>query len=198
MSKLAASRRRPSDGRRRPYLWLLAVSGSLCVGAGVSAGADTPEVAAATTAQIEDFVAAARNARPDEPLEVYTVRTLGGSEEMFERLLPLILDGSKTGTFSLGEPVQVGALVLVTHFDGTPALIWRVTAVEIVPFDHIGERHLEAEGPALREIEAWRQVHIQAWAAQLAGKSRAEIGRTPVVAQRFRVIYPQTPAGSRR
>ena len=47
--------------------------------------------------------------------------------EMFARLLPLILGGFKTGTFSLGEAPRVGAYVVVTHFDGTPALIWRIT-----------------------------------------------------------------------
>lgn len=133
-------------------------------------------------------------ARPGEPLGDYTVRTLGSSEEMFARLLPLILGGFKTGTFSLGEAPRVGAYVVVTHFDGTPALIWRITGVEIVPFDEIGARQLEAEGPGLREVGAWRQVHARAWAGQLAGKSRAEIGRTPVVVQRFEIIYPAASA----
>ena len=55
-------------------------------------------------ARIEGFVAA-RNAQPDEPLEVYSSNRRK-FEEMFERLLHLILDGSKTGTFSLGEPVR--------------------------------------------------------------------------------------------
>ncbi|MGE0436061.1 MAG: ASCH domain-containing protein [Steroidobacteraceae bacterium] len=192
------NRRGAPAGKCRLHLLLLAAGGALSLVLGAPAGAGAPEAAVAATAKIEAFVAAARTARPDEPIDAYTVRTLGSSEEMFERLLPLILDGSKTGTFSLGEPVQTGALVLVTHFDGTPALIWRVTAVEIVPFDAIDERHLEAEGPALRNIEAWRQVHIRAWAAQLAGKSRAEIGRTPVVVQRFRVIHPQAPSGPHR
>lgn len=172
----------------RSAFWLSAIGYLLCAASGAPAHAGAPE------ARIASFVAAAREARPDELLAAYTVRTLGSSEEMFGRLLPLILDGSKTGTFSLGEAPQVGAYVVVTHFDGSPALIWRVTEVEILPFDDIGERQLAAEGPALREVEAWRQVHIRAWATQLAGKTREEIGKTLVVAQRFVVIYPRAPA----
>ena len=141
-----------------------------------------------------DSDATGRYATTGLPLGDYTVRTLGSSEEMFARLLPLILGGFKTGTFSLGEAPRVGAYVVVTHFDGTPALIWRITGVEIVPFDEIGARQLEAEGPGLREVGAWRQVHARAWAGQLAGKSRAEIGRTPVVVQRFEIIYPAASA----
>ncbi|MGE0581512.1 MAG: ASCH domain-containing protein [Steroidobacteraceae bacterium] len=135
------------------------------------------------------FVVAGAPAIAGAP-DACTVRTLGSSEEMFRRLLPLILDGSKTGTFSLGEPPRVGDCVAVTHFDGTPALIWRVTGVEILPFDAIGAAQLALESPGLRELEAWRKVHLRAWAGQLAGKSRAEIGRTPVVVQRFVVIHP--------
>lgn len=174
----------PAGARRKPRPWLWAAGCLLIAVSGVPASAGAPD------ARVEAFVAAARVARPGEPLGDYTVRTLGSSEEMFARLLPLILGGFKTGTFSLGEAPRVGAYVVVTHFDGTPALIWRITGVEIVPFDEIGARQLEAEGPGLREVGAWRQVHARAWAGQLAGKSRAEIGRTPVVVQRFEIIYP--------
>ena len=172
-------------------LWLSAVCCSLFAASGVPAVAGTPD------ARIEAVVAAARAARPGEPLEECSVRTLGSSEEMFGRLLPLILGGSKTGTFSLGDPPQVGQCVVVTHFDGAPALIWRVTGVEVMPFDAISERQLAIESPALRELEAWRQVHMTAWAPQLAGKTRAEIGRMPVVVQRFVVIHPRGPAPAR-
>jgi uncharacterized protein YhfF len=163
---------------------LLAVICSLFAASGVPATAGT----------LEAFIAEARAAHPDEPILSWTVRTLGSSEAMFERLLPLILSGEKTGTFSLGEAPQVGEYCVVTHFDGTPALIWRVTAVEIVPFDAISLVHVQVEGKALRDVERWREVHIAAWSAQLQGKSRAEIGATPVVAQRYVVIHPQAAA----
>ena len=167
---------------------LCAVSFVTTGGAPASAGAPDPRV--------ESFVAAAREARSDEPIASWTVRTLGSSQAMFERLLPLILSGEKTGTFSLGEAPQVGEYCVITHFDGTPALLWRVTAVEVLPFDAISAAHVQVEGEALRDVEAWRQVHLAAWAAQLEGRSRAEIGATPVVAQRFVVIHPQAPAGA--
>lgn len=178
-------------GRRRAGDRLVSL---LCAASWVtSSGA--PALAGAPDPRIESFVAASREARPDETLVAWTVRTLGSSEAMFERLLPLILSGEKTGTFALGEAPQVGEYCVVTHFDGTPALIWRVTAIEILPFDAVSAAHVQVEGKALRDVEAWRKVHLAAWAAQLHGKSRAEIGATPVVMQRFVVIHPQDPTG---
>jgi len=156
-----------------------------------------PALAGAPDPRVENFVAAAREARPEEPIATWTVRTLGSSEAMFERLLPLILSGEKTGTFSLGEAPRVGEYCVITHFDGTPALVWRVTAVDIVPFDAISVAHVQVEGKALRDVEAWRKVHLAAWATQFQGRSRAEIGATPVVAQRYVVIHPQASAGER-
>lgn len=172
---------------RLPAL-LCAVPFLMAGGAPAGAGAPDP--------RIGSFIAAARAAQPGEPIARWTVRTLGSSQAMFERLLPLILSGEKTGTFSLGEAPQVGEYCVITHFDGTPALLWRVTAVEVLPFDAISAAHVQVEGEALRDVEAWRQVHLAAWAAQLEGRSRAEIGATPVVAQRFVVIHPQAPAGA--
>lgn len=155
----------------------------------------TPVFADEADPRVTRFVSAARNARSDEAIATWTVRTLGSSEAMFKRLLPLILSGEKTGTFSLGDAPPVGEYCVVTHFDGTPALIWRVVAVEIVPFDVISVAHLQVEGEVLRNVEAWRKVHLAAWAAQFKGKSRVEIGKTPVVVQRFVLIHPQAPAG---
>ncbi len=50
---------------------------------------------------VEDFVAAARAALPQEGIERYKVRTYGGSKAMADIIIPLILAGEKTGTFAL-------------------------------------------------------------------------------------------------
>lgn len=189
----AVRQRRYGSGWRRVRAWLPALPCAVSV---VMTGG-APALAGAPDPRVENFVAAAREARPDEPIATWTERTLGSSEAMFERLLPLILSGEKTGTFSLGEAPRVGEYCVITHFDGTPALVWRVTAVEIVPFDAVSATHVQVEGKALRDVEAWRKVHLAAWAAQLQGRSRAEIGATPIVAQRYVVIHPQAPAGAR-
>ena len=99
---------------------------------------------------------------------------------------------SKVAWFFAGAAIGASIALLFA-----PALIWRVTGVEVMPFDAISERQLAIESPALRELEAWRQVHMTAWAPQLAGKTRAEIGRMPVVVQRFVVIHPRGPAPAR-
>ncbi len=133
---------------------------------------------------------------PGDPLANCRTRTLGSSQEVFARLLPLLVDGSKTGTFALlasheqqGEPVpRAGDCYLVTHFDGSPALYWRIVEVEIVAFGAITERHLQLESPALREVIAWRAVHSRAWSGAFSGLSAAQVDAMPVVVQRFIVL----------
>lgn len=164
-----------------------------------AASPPAPSFAHASTssaAAIEAFVAAARAKLPAERIGHYGVRTLGSSEAVFRRLLPVLLDGSKTGTFALEDPSRPGDHWVVTHFDGTPALIWRVESVEVVPFGQISEAHIQLEGPGLRQLGAWRQVHLAAWEESLQGLDAGQIERTPVYVQRFTVLYaPAAEAG---
>lgn len=143
---------------------------------------------------IEAFVAAARAQLPAEHIGHPGVRTLGSSEAVFARLLPMLLDGSKTGTFALEDSARPGEHWVVTHFDGTPALVWRVESVEVVPFGGISAQHIQLDGPALRQLPAWRQVHLAAWKESLQGLDAGQIERMPVYVQRFTVLYPSLQA----
>jgi uncharacterized protein YhfF len=158
---------------------------------------DAAEDTAASGERVSAFVAEARKAT-GLPLEHYSVRLIGSTERASEAIIPLVVARLKTGTFSLlaeyeesGTPLpRPGDLFVVTHFDGRPAFLYRVLEVELVPFGDIGQRHLDVEGPTLREREAWRTVHLRAWEALLERMQRKPSEEMPVVWQRFEVLHP--------
>jgi uncharacterized protein YhfF len=149
-------------------------------------------------ALIAEFLAAARRASPEAALGPIKRRSFGNSAAMADVLIGLIVSGDKTGTFSVpaefrerpeAAPV-VGDHFLVTRFDGTPALLYRVTEVETVPFEGISQRHVDCEGPQLRDVAAWRAVHWDYWTPVLARIGEAPRADMPVIYQRFVVVHP--------
>jgi uncharacterized protein YhfF len=146
---------------------------------------------------VSAWVAAARRAAPHEPIQSWKRRTFGNSAALADMLIGLIASGEKTGTFSLpaefrdtpaAAPV-VGDYYVVTRFDGRPALLYRVTEVETLPFAAIGERHVAVEGPTLREVEAWARYHWDYWTAVLARRGESPTPTMPIIFQRFTLIH---------
>ncbi|MCU0759205.1 MAG: ASCH domain-containing protein [Steroidobacteraceae bacterium] len=150
---------------------------------------------------VEEFVAAARAARPDLQFDRYKVRTFGGSKAMADVIVPLILAGEKTGTFALAAEFEsdperaprVGDWYVVTWFEGPPALLYRVTEVEVVPFEGIGERHVQVEGPSARDVKVWRDIHWPYWGGMMKQWGREPSMQMPVIFQRYEVVYPEPP-----
>lgn len=150
---------------------------------------------------IEEFIAAARSVNPDAAIEHCKVRTFGGSAAMANIIIPLILNGEKTGTFALAsefdsDPAaapQVGEDYVVTWFEGPPALLYRVTEVEIVPFEGIDHAHVQVEGPGARSVEVWRKIHWDYWGGMLRRLGREPSMAMPVIFHRFEVLYPRFP-----
>lgn len=147
---------------------------------------------------IEQFVAAARAALPGERIDRYKVRTFGGSKAMSDIIVPLIETRQKTGTFALAaefesDPArapQVGDLYVVTHFDGTPAVLYRITFVETVPFEGIDHDHVQVEGPKARDVGVWRGIHWDYFGAIMRSMGREGSMQMPIVFQRFEVLFP--------
>lgn len=154
------------------------------------------------TQTVEEFVAAARAARPDLQIDRYKLRSFGGSKAMADIIIPLVQSGEKTGTFALGAEFesdpsrapQVGDWYVVTWFEGPPVLLFRVTEVEVVPFEGISDRHVEVEGPNARDVKVWRDIHWPYWGAMLRKMGREPSMQMPVIFHRFEVVYPQPGA----
>ena len=148
---------------------------------------------------IEAFVAQARAALPQHRIERWKVRSFGGSKALCDILVPLILSGEKTGTFALAaeyekDPAQaprVGDYYVVTWFQGPPALIYRVTEVETVPFEGIDHGHVQVEGPNARKVEVWRGIHWDYFGNIMRAMGREPSMQMPVIFHRFELLYPR-------
>jgi len=128
----------------------------------------------------------------------YTVKVFGNNPEMAALLLKLVSSGQKTGTFFLaweyedtGKTLPAsGDWVVVADTEGTPGCAYQITSIETVPFNQIEARHVQCEGPQLRELEAWSKLHWEFWSQQLANSSRTPEPTMPVLCMTFKCHYP--------
>lgn len=147
---------------------------------------------------IDEFVAAARRARPEANIGAVKVRTFGGGPAMCNIIVPLIMLGQKTGTFALASEFDAdpaaaprsGDHYVVTWFEGPPALLYRITHTEVVPFEGINHDHVQVEGPNARSVDVWREIHWDYWGKTLRAAGREPSRTMPVLFQRFEMLYP--------
>ena len=130
-----------------------------------------------------------------------TAMCIGSEAAMVDQILRLVANGDKTGTFSLpwlaqhnAEPDPVpGDVIVLTDFGGAPRIATQLTSVDAVTFDEIGAAHTEIDGPAIREVTLWKQIHSQYWGAQLAEIGRSFDPQMPVWVLRFEVLRAELP-----
>jgi uncharacterized protein YhfF len=121
----------------------------------------------------------------------------GDSPELADELLGLVLDGTKTATAELVEEFErvgealpaKGDLSIVLDGAGAPRLLVRTTHVDVVPFDEVTAEHAYLEGEDDRTLESWREGHERYWRRTLAAVGREFEPSTPVVCERFEVLY---------
>ncbi len=122
----------------------------------------------------------------------------GDDPAIVDRIVAAIASGDKTGTFSLAwlhergltEPPVVGGYCAAVTADGTPVQLLRTISVETVPFDAIGAEHTALDGPAIRELTVWREVHWAFFSGVLEAAGLTPSGAMPVVVERFEPVTP--------
>jgi len=127
----------------------------------------------------------------------YVAERFGDSPELADELAALIVKGVKTATCSClwqweSENEQLptpGEIAVVLDGAGQPKCIIETTEVTVRNFDDIDEEFAAAEGEGDRSLAYWRDAH---W--QFFGRALPKIGKepaldTPLVCERFRVIY---------
>ena len=124
------------------------------------------------------------------------VRTLGNSQPLSITLVDLVLRGEKTGTFSLPVDFEAGTgpaagheLLLCDH-DGAPHAVLVLDEVATRAFGDISADDIACEGPGLRDLDRWRELHWAYWQSVLEPHGRQPSMDMPVIFQRFRVRYP--------
>lgn len=132
-----------------------------------------------------------RNARPD-------VFSFGDSPRLADELGALVQAGRKRATASLpveftseGLPLPVaGDVSIVTRGDGAPVAIIETVEVRHTPFQAVDAAFAAHEGEGNRTLAWWQAAHREYFSrvsARLGGKFEET---TPVICQRFRVIWP--------
>lgn len=128
----------------------------------------------------------------------YKVRGFGRQEQLSRMVLNVIRNGEKTGTFAVDwefdaqpgqRPVPGDHYIVVDHAD-VPEMVIRITATEIVPYNEIGQRHVDHEGKVMRDLEAWRKLHWPYWTAVLGALGREPAEDMPILFQEFVRVYP--------
>jgi uncharacterized protein YhfF len=90
----------------------------------------------------------------------------------------------------VGEALPArGDLSIVLDGAGAPRLLVRTTHVDVVPFDEVTAEHAYLEGEDDRTLESWREGHERYWRRTLAAVGREFEPSTPVVCERFEVLY---------
>ena len=116
---------------------------------------------------------------PEGPVHV---DGFGDSAELSEELLSLIRLGRKRAGTSLlwgceadGQALpSTGSIEIVVDHHNAPALVTKITSVEIVPFNEVTPTYAAIEGEGDGSLEYWRKGH---WA--FFGRECRRIGREP-------------------
>lgn len=134
--------------------------------------------------------------------EFVRIRHFGQDARVADLLANLIAAGQKTGTFTSPwlfegnpneEPVP-GGYTVVTDFYEKPRLLLRTTAVTTMAFDEISENETRLDGPAIRQLAVWREVHMVYFGRRLAKLDRIASPNMPVTVETFEVVCDYTSA----
>ncbi len=122
----------------------------------------------------------------------------GDSPRLADRLLALVLDGTKTATTTAlceltdaGEPVpEPGDLSIVLDGRGHPRALLRTAEVRVVPFADVDAQHARREGEDDGTLATWVVEHERYFRRVLAAGGRELGPDTQMVLERFEVRYP--------
>lgn len=138
------------------------------------------------------------------PAAVPDAWPFGATPEQADELLDLVLRGLKDGMASsvwdyeaTGEAMpEVGEVAVVLDGEGAPRAVIETTALEVVPFDQVGEEHARAEGEGDRTLAYWRGAHERYW-GEHSENPRGFEPDMPVLCERFRLRWPEPAVHNR-
>jgi len=155
---------------------------------------------AATSAAVKNFLDKARAAVPGaEVPDGLRQRCIGWNSETSNRICEYVIGGEKVGTFSTpwlhkvhpSTKPEIGEYVLLHDYDGAPRALLQTRSLTLMPFKDIDATQTAIDGPGVREIEAWRKVHISYWNGLLEPLGKKVVDEMPVIVERFACVFPK-------
>jgi uncharacterized protein YhfF len=151
--------------------------------------------------ELDEFWVRCRRALRDESVgDRFTVRRMGNTPALCDTLLEFVTSGAKTGLFSRPEELEAAGLmphpgdyVIFTDYSGMPRCVVRMEECRRLKFSEVGPEHTACESPAARDLEVWRGIHRRYWTPILAAEGTEFTADAPVVFQRFRLLYSESP-----
>jgi uncharacterized protein YhfF len=135
----------------------------------------------------------------DSPVrdEQYEAEGWGDSPELADELSALIAAGTKTATCSAlweyeaeGSPLpETRSKTIVLDGNDNPLCIVETTEVEMRPYNEVDDRFAYEEGEGSRSLEHWREAHWRYFSRTLPNIGKKPTPDTPLVCERFLVIY---------
>lgn len=131
-----------------------------------------------------------------------TVDGYGDSAELSEELLALIRSGRKrAGTGLLwayeheGQPLPaVGDIEIVVDHRDAPALVTRVTRVQVLPYGEVSAEYAAIEGEGDGSLAEWRRSHWAFFGRECERLGLVPSEAMPVVCGEFELLFV-VPAG---
>ena len=146
--------------------------------------------------KVEDLAPKLRRLGITLPSGAVRVGGFGDSAELSEELLSLIRTGVKRGGASLlwaheaeSEPVpSVGEVEIVVDHLNAPAIVTRITEVEVVPFNQVSATFAAREGEGDGSLAYWRKEHWAYFSRECQRIGRVPTDTMPVVCSSFEVL----------
>jgi uncharacterized protein YhfF len=131
------------------------------------------------------------------PARYTDVFSFGTRPEHGRPIAALVLAGTKTATGSLrwtyeaaGKPLpQVGDLSIVTDGTDMPVCIIETVDVQVRPYDEVGEAYAWEGGERDRTLASWQDLDWDYIGSECGRLGRQPTVKTPLVMERFRVVY---------
>lgn len=134
-----------------------------------------------------------------QPSGYYDAFYFGSTPESCRAITPLVLNGTKTATGSLQwvhesegrRPPQAGDYSIITDENHIPVCVILDTEITIRPYDEVDAAFAWDGGEEDRTLASWRQIYWDYIVAECARIGREPSLKTPLVCERFRVVYKE-------
>jgi len=148
---------------------------------------------------LDEFWQQAQLALGDRNLpDSFQIRRIGGDEGSTQAILESVRTGNKTGTVTLpwviensGQPEpKAGDAIILVDFDGSPALLIRITGIREVLFGDVSAKETAQDGPGIRALDIWKPMHKAYFDKLLEPYGLAITDSTPLWFEKIELLYP--------